>query len=120
MTSEEVAEFFHRVERKGKALSLPSERLEKYRGEYDKIVDYLKQNYRGFLFYHISGGSNMVNKETFRRACKVIDSKGIFQELKIALIKGDADDLKKQCARLRPVYIETVNQILYEERQKRK
>ena len=120
MTSEDVAEFFHQVSRKGKALSLPPEQLEQYRDEYDAIVAYLRQNYRGFLFYHISGGSNMVNKDTFRRACKVISSKGIFNDLKLALIKGDVEDLKVHCAKLRPAYNETVNQILWEIRHTRK
>ena len=120
MTSEEVAEFFHQVERKGKALSLPPEKLDQYRGEYNKIIVYLKENYKGFLFYHISGGSNMVNKETFNRACIAMGNKGIFRSMKDALQKGDAEDLKKQCVKLRPIYNETVNQMLYEDRQRRK
>lgn len=120
MTSEEVAEFFHQVKRKGKALSLPADQLDKYRNEYDRIVAYLKKNYRGFLFYHISGGSNMVNKDTFNRALKVMESRGLFQNTKFALIKGDAEDLAVQCAKLRPCYLETVNQMLWEDKQKRK
>lgn len=120
MTSEDVAEFFHQVERKGKALSLPSEQLDRYRDEYDKILAYLKANYLSFLLYHISGGTNMVNMTTLDRACKVIAGKGIFQDLKAALIKGNAEELKKHCEKLRPIYVETVNHLLWEDKQKRK
>lgn len=119
MTSEDVTEFFHQVRRKGKALSLPPEQLEKYRVEYDKIIVYIKENYKGFLFYHISGGSNMLNMNTLKRACKVIEGKGVFRDMKAAFKKGDVEELKKQCGKLHPIYCETVNQLLWENKQKK-
>lgn len=120
MTSEDVAEFFYQVKRKGKALSLPPEQLEKYRDEYEKIIVYLRANYKSFLIYHITGGQNRANLETFERALKVINGKGIFRDLKAALLKGDVEELKKHCEKLRPIYNETVNQMLYEDRQRKK
>lgn len=114
MTSADAAEFLHQVERRGKALSLPPDQLEKYRDEYDKIVVYLKENYMSFLKYHISSGSNMVNMDTFNRAIKVMESRGIFGKAKAAIQKGDAKELEKQCKQMRSCYNETVNQLLWE------
>ena len=52
MTKEEITEFLHQVERKGKAMELrekkPAE-FEKWKEEYTKIVEYLRGNWARFV-----------------------------------------------------------------------
>lgn len=52
MTKEEISEYLHQVERKGKAMELrekkPTE-FEKWKEEYIKIVKYLRENWTRFV-----------------------------------------------------------------------
>ena len=112
MTQEQADKYVHYVSRKGKALSLPPEQLEKFQSEYDKIVTFLKENLLNYVIFMSAGGTNRYNKHTMKLAIARAKRNGLIADIQHALKIGDAETFVQKCSGLRKNYSETVDDIL--------
>ena len=112
MTQEQANKYVHFVARKGKALSLPPEQLEKFQKEYDKISSFLRENFLSYIVYMSAGGMNRYNKRTMKVAIEKACRNGLILNIKKALKAGDAEVFLQLCSGLRKNYTETVDDIL--------
>ena len=92
MTDSEMEYFLKQVERKGKALSLPADQLDRYRGEYNKINEYLKEHYRSFICSKIIRRNRYIDLDVFNRFVAE-EEYGLFALANQALDDGSAGDL---------------------------
>lgn len=96
MTDAEMEYYLKQVERRGKALSLPADQLERYRGEYDKIAAYLKAHYRNFLCSKIIRRNRYIDLDVFRRFVAE-EENGLLALANQALKEGNAVDFGWYC-----------------------
>ena len=96
MTEEEKEHFLKQVRRKGKAMALPAAERERWQEEYDKILAYLRDNYKNFLISSIVRKNRYANQEVFQRFVREEDC-GLIQLANQAISSGNAEDLLVYC-----------------------
>ena len=96
MTAVEKEHFLKQVERKGKALALPDDERAKWQKEYDKIVDYLRENYRSFILSNIIRSNRYKNIEIFKLFLDQ-EKDGLLKLTNQAINEGNAEDLQWYC-----------------------
>lgn len=92
------------VERLGKARELPAEELNKYKKAYDEIISYLNENYKGYLVYCVSGGTNKLIEPALMSCIEKGEKAGLFGRLRESLQAGDAVEFGFQCECLEVLY----------------
>ena len=96
MTDVEMEHYLKQVERRGKALCLPSAELEKWQDEFSKISLYLKSEYKRFVISKIVRRRRYADVEVFNKFVKK-EENGLIALAHKALDDGNADDLSCYC-----------------------
>lgn len=96
MTAVEKEHFLKQVERKGKALALPDDERAKWQKEYNKIVDYLRENYRSFILSNIIRSNRYKNIDIFKLFLDQ-EKDGLIALTNQAMKEGNAEDLQWYC-----------------------
>ena len=104
LSADEAAKYIESVERLGKARELPASQLQKYREAYDELVGYLNANFKGYLTYCVSGGTNRLSEAALMDCIGHATKIGLFDRIRAALAAGDAVEFGFQCKALEVVY----------------
>ena len=96
MTDREKEHFLKQVERKGKALSLPAAERAKWQKEYDKILAYIRENYKNFLCSSVIRNDRYRSKAVLE-AMLESEKDGLVSLTMQALKEGNADNLSWYC-----------------------
>ena len=114
MNADMAAVYLHHVERKGKALSLSAEQLNRWKAEYDKVQNYLNENFESYFAYMVSGGTNRLNVNTLSITMKELEEEGFIKEYKLSLKRGDAETFERMSKELRKRYNQMVDRLVAE------
>ena len=107
MTTEKAAYYLQQISRKAKAKELPPEVLAgnlRYKKAYDKINEFLRQNYKSYLIWYISGATNRLSLEILKEACAAAERADIFKNLNAALTVADIEEFDFNCFLLKIFY----------------
>lgn len=104
LSADESAKYIESVERLGKARELPASQLQKYREAYDELVGYLNANFKAYLTYCVSGGTNRLSEAALMDCIGHATKIGLFDRIRAALAAGDAVEFGFQCKALEVVY----------------
>lgn len=96
MTDAEIEYYIKQVERKGNAMKLGEEKRKKWQKEYDKIVDYLRENYRSFILSNIIRSNRYKNIDIFKLFLDQ-ERDGLLKLTNRAINEGNAEDLQWYC-----------------------
>ena len=96
MTAIEKDHFLKQVERKGKAMALPESERAKWQKEYDKIVDYLRENYKSFILSNIIRSNRYKDIKIFKLFLDH-EKDGLMKLTNQAINEGNAEDLQWYC-----------------------
>ena len=95
MTNEEKEFFLKQVKRKGKALELKKkkpEEFQKYKDEYEKIVNYLQKNHARYFAFEIVRDRRCMDKKLLRRLLAE-EKKNMLEMAKEELNRGNVPNL---------------------------
>lgn len=104
LNAEEAEKYYNFVERLGKAKGLSAAERDKYQKAYLDIVNYLNQNFKGYLMYCITSGTNKVSEAAFMSCVDHATKCGLFDRIKESLQAGDAVEFGFRCKALEVVY----------------
>ena len=104
LTADEADKYMEYVGRLGKARELPADQLPKYRKAYDEVVSYLNKNFKAYLTYCVSGGTNRLSEAALMDCIDHATKIGLFDRIRAALAAGDAVEFGFQCKALEVVY----------------
>lgn len=104
LTADEADKYMEYVGRLGKARELPADQIPKYRKAYDEVVGYLNDNFKGYLTYCVSGGTNRLSEPALMSCIEQANKTGLFSRLKESLAAGDAVEFGFQCKCLEVLY----------------
>ena len=96
MTDVEMEHYLKQVERRGKALCLPSAELEKWQDEFNKISLYLKSEYKRFVISKIVRRRRYTDLVVFNEFVEK-EKDGLIASAKRLLNQGDADNFDWFC-----------------------
>lgn len=96
MTNVEMEHYLKQVERRGKAKSLPPAELEKWKDEYNKITEYLKEHYKNFICSNIIRRNRYIDLDVFNRFVAE-EEHGLIALAHRALDEGNSEDFRLIC-----------------------
>ena len=104
LTAAEAEKYISTVDRLKKARDLSPEELKRYQKAYDRMIKYLNENYKAYLVYCVSGGTNKLIKAAMLQCIEHAKKAGLFDQIKGALSAGDSVEFGFQCKVLEILY----------------